>query len=172
MKTIHIFIFLTAVCALLVGVAPKTVVTKAAPAVIAVDDVGAAANQELAAARRATAKYHDVQQALDDGYVQTSPCIPGEGFHYVKLPLDCQFNPEDPEGLHYIPTRNGELKLVGVEYAVPFACPGQDPPEGFSGDADEWSDDEPVPAWVLNAWIWLGNPNGVFAESHPSISCD
>jgi hypothetical protein len=170
MKAIYIFLPLTAVCALLVGGAPNTAVSKPAPAAVVVDDVSAAANRELAAARRATEKYHDFQQALDDGYVQATPCIPGEGFHYAKRPFDCVFNPEQPEVLHYVPAPNGDLKLVGVEYAVPKTCGG--PPEGFSGDADEWEGDENPVLWVVNAWIWLGNPNGVFADFNPNISCD
>ena len=125
MKTVKILFLLTAVGALLVVGAPKTTVSNAAPAAAAVDDVGAAANQELAAVRRATAKYHDFEQALDDGYVQATPCVEGEGIHYRRpdeFPnplLDCEFDPANPELLHYVPKQNGELKLVGVEYLVP-----------------------------------------------------
>jgi len=176
MKAIHIFLPLAAVCALLVGGAPKTAVSKPAPTVVAVDDVSAAANQELAAARRATAKYHDFQQALDDSYVQTSPCIPGEGFHYRhEFPFDCEFDPENPEVLHYIPQPNGELKLVSVEYFVPknAACGLlTQPPEGFSGDADVWSNEIAGTVWNLNAWIWFGNPDGVFAFGNSKVTCD
>jgi hypothetical protein len=177
MKTIHIFLLLTAACALLVVGAPKTAVSKAAPAVVAVDDVGAAANRELASARRATAQYHDIEQAFDDGFVQVSPCIPGEGFHFRdEFPFDCEFDPEDPEILHYVLKSNGEFKLIGVEYVVPKSCPGlaTQPPEGFSGDADQWESEAPggVPVWGANAWIWLANPDGVFEFSHPRITCD
>jgi hypothetical protein len=179
MKTIHIFLLVTAVCALLVGVAPKTAVSKAAaPAVTVVDDVSAAANQELAAVRRATEKYHDFQQAVDDGYVQVSACVLGEGFHHRQPSLfnDCVFDPEHPEILHYLLQPNGEFKLIAVEYLVRKSCPGlaTQPPEGFSGDADVWFSETPggVPVWALNAWIWSGNPDGVFAPVHTSITCD
>jgi hypothetical protein len=175
MKTIHVFLVLATVCALLVGGAPKTAVSNAAP-VIAVDDVGAAANQELAAARRATAKYHDIEQAIADGYVQTSPCIPGEGFHFRhEFPFDCEFDPENPEMLHYIPKPNGELKLVSVEYFVPVSAECgtlTQPPEGFSGDADVWGKEMGGIVWNLNAWVWFGNPDGVFEFANPKINCD
>ena len=177
MKTIHVFLFLTAFCALLVGGAPRTAVSNAAPAVVAVDDVGAAANKELAAARRATAKYHDFQQALDDGFVQATPCVEGEGIHFRapdEFPdneLDCVFDPEDPELLHYVPKPNGEMQLIGVEYLVPVTCQAG-PPEGFSGDADEWELEIGGTVWALNAFIWQGVPEGVFAFRSDKIHCD
>ncbi|MGH9908943.1 MAG: hypothetical protein ACRD8U_25570 [Pyrinomonadaceae bacterium] len=182
MKNIKILLPLVAVCSLLIGGAPNTAVSKAEPAVVAIDDVGAAANQELAAARRATAKYHDFQQALDDGYVEAPiGCIPGEGIHFRRpdeFPnplLDCDFDPANPEVLHYAPKPNGELQLVGVEYFVPksAACGTlSEPPEGFSGDADEWESEIMNTVWALNAWIWQGVPDGVFAFRSDKISCD
>jgi len=127
-------------------------------------------HQELAWARAATAKYHNIEQALADGYVQASPDIPGEGFHYVKFSLvDCTFNPEEPEALHYAfaPNEN-RLQLVGVEYAVPLACGAA--PEGFTGDADEWEwEVGGPPVWSLNAWIWGDNPDGIFADLNPLV---
>jgi hypothetical protein len=177
MKTIHIFLLLAAVCALLVVSAPITAVSKPSPAVVGVDDVGAAAKQELAAARRATAKYHDFQQAVDDGFVQATPCIEGEGIHFrapdefPDAELDCVFDPEDPEVLHYVPKPNGELQLVGVEYLIPVTCQ-TGPPEGFSGDADEWDSEIMGTVWALNAWVWQGVPDGVFAFRSDKITCD
>jgi len=120
--------------------------------------------QELASARAATARYHNIEEALADGYVQASPDIPGEGFHYVNFSsVDCAFNSEEPEVLHYafVPNEN-RLQLVGVEYVVPLACGPA--PEGFTGDADEWEQEVGgPPVWSLNAWIWRNNPDGVFA---------
>ena len=180
MKTIHVLVVLATVCALFAGGASKTSVSNAAPVVVAVDDVGSAANRELAAARRATAKYHDFQQAVADGFVQATPCIEGEGIHFRapdEFPdanLDCVFDPEDPELLHYVPKPNGELQLVGVEYLIPKSCPGlaTQPPEGFSGDADEWESEIGGTVWALNAFIWRGVPEGVFAFRSDKINCD
>jgi hypothetical protein len=126
--------------------------------------------QELARAYAATAKYHNIEQALLDGYVQASPDIPGEGFHFVKSSLvDCKFDPETPEALLYAFVPNEKrLRLVAVEYAVPFACGA--PPEGFTGDADEWEHEAGgPPVWTLVAWIWRHNPNGIFAPANPLV---
>lgn len=136
----------------------------------ALDSLSAATLAELARARNATAKYHDLAEALADGYVQRG-YGPGEGFHFVKASLiDCTFDLTHPETLLYIPSDEG-MKLVGVEYSVPNTCTAT-APEGFTGDADEWEgpNAEGRPAWALIAWLWLGNPNGVFAEPpHPQI---
>jgi hypothetical protein len=123
---------------------------------------------ELAQARRATAKYHDVANALADGYVDGNLYTSGEGYHYINPSLvDGRFDLEQPEVLLYA-ARPGEegLKLVAVEYVSPDTFPV---PEGFTGDDDVWESEEPFPIWVLNAWIWLDNPNGVFTFLNPRI---
>lgn len=133
------------------------------------ESLSAATLQELAAARRATAKYHDPDQALADGYVQRG-FLPGEGIHFVNSALmDCTFDPTAPEALIYIPSGDG-LRLVGAEYSIRSSCTTT-APEGFTGDADEWEPNaEGRPMWAVVAWLWLGNPNGVFAEPpHPNI---
>jgi hypothetical protein len=134
------------------------------------ESLSAATLEELALARNATAKYHDVEQALADGYVRRGSA-PGEGIHFVKASLiDCTFDAEHPEALLYVPSGEG-LRLVGAEYSVPSSCTTT-APEGFSGDADEWeANAEGRAVWGLVAWLWMANPNGIFAEPpHPLIS--
>jgi hypothetical protein len=123
---------------------------------------------ELAQARRATAKYHDIENALADGYVDGNLNTPGEGYHYITPALvDATFDPEQPEVLLYASLRGKDrLKLVAVEYVVPDTFPV---PEGFSGDDDVWQSEEPFPIWVLNARIWRLNPDGVFAFLNPRV---
>jgi hypothetical protein len=187
MRAVRMLLPVITVCALLVVAcsagdvgAPRSTGISPSPAVIPLN-VGADANQQLAAARNATAKYHDFQQAEADGFVEASACIPGEGIHYrapdefPNASLDCVFDPEDPEVLHYVPKQNGELQLVGVEYFVPVsaACGTlTNPPEGFSGDADEWELEVGGTVWALNVWIWQGVPDGVFAFRSDKITCD
>jgi len=164
MRRIHVSLCLLAVCSFIVGTASLIAAPEDEK-----EKVPAAARKELAAARNATAKYHDIQQALADGYALQG-YVPGEGFEYVNFSLvDCHFDPTQPEALHYIQSGN-RLRLVGVEYVIPIACTATQP-EGFSGDADEWEFmAEGLPIWALNAWLWIGNPNGIFAEPpHPRI---
>jgi hypothetical protein len=129
-------------------------------------DFSPATLRELAQARRATARYHDVANAVADGYVDINLYTSGEGYHYVNaLLIDTSFDPEKPEVLLYAPGEDG-LKLVAVEYLSPEAFPA---PGGFTGDADVWQLEPPFPVWVVNAWIWLNNPDGIFTFANPRV---
>lgn len=162
MKTFAILIAL----GLLIGAA---VMTTGSTSAAVVDDLSPATNQELARARNATAKYHDFDVADDDGY-EFLACIPGEGREYVNWAIvDCNFDIEHPEALHYVQGENG-LKLVGVEYVIPVQCTAT-PPEGFTGDHDEWEFmAEGLPIWALRAAIWFPNQEGMFEEHNPRIT--
>lgn len=131
---------------------------------------------QLAAVRRATARYHDVNRALADGYEPMSPCVsqPGlgtMGIHYANLALasDLAVSATSPEILLYVPTKGGP-RLVGVEYFVVDV--GQPAPELFGRPMDgPMVHDGLPPHYELHVWIWQGNPTGMFAEFNPGLSC-
>ena len=129
--------------------------------------------KQLEAAKAATQKYRDINVALAEGFVQGSPDVPGEGFHYLNPGrLDCKFDPAHPEILLYaLLPGHTQLKLVAVEYAIPFACLPADgpPPKGFAGKLDTWHADEPVPFWTQNAWLYFNNPKGLFTLENPLV---
>jgi len=122
---------------------------------------------DLAKARRATAKYHRVEQAEADGYINLNFCEEGEGCHWLKPSLlDGEFDPSEPEILLYTPDKDG-WRLVAVEYVVPLAMSAV-APAGFVGDADHWREDsEGVGLWELTVWLWLDNPNGLYEQHNP-----
>lgn len=126
--------------------------------------------RELLQARSATAKYHDVNRAIADGYVDVNVIVPGQGRHFLKAELlDANFDHRHPELLLYAPIPDeNRLRLVAVEYAVPIER-SSTPPEGFTGDFDDWERNEEFALWALHAWIWLANPDGVFAETNPLV---
>ncbi len=134
-----------------------------------IDNLSSDTNSELARARNATARYHDFDRAADEGY-EFLHCVEGEGLEYVNWSLvDCNFDIEHPEALHYVEEGNG-LRLAGVEYVVLTACSAT-APEGFTGDDDEWEFmAEGLPIWALRAALWKPNPEGMFAEHNPRIS--
>ena len=170
MKTVRLSLILIAVCSLLMGSAPMTANTALAQANVK-QPLSATTEQELAQARSATAKYHDVAQAEADGYVNFDLYVTGEGYHYIKFSLlDANFDPEQPEMLLYSPVPGEDrLELAGVEYLVPIAL-SPTAPAGFTGDADQWRNDaEGFGLWELNAWIWLHNPEGMFAHDNPRV---
>lgn len=122
-------------------------------------------NQQIAAARSATAKYHDLDTALEDGFVDTGlPCIEGQGFHYVKLARVGSLDIEKPQVLVYAP----DNRLVALEWIIPASLVDEAPTlfgETFHGPNDGG-------LFFLHVWAWQGNPDGMFADTHPQIHCD
>jgi hypothetical protein len=124
---------------------------------------GAEANAQLAAARAATARYQQIENARADGYADIKVFMPGMGHHFLhegRL-MDGQFKAAEPELLVYNLEKNGRYRLVAVEYAVPRPMSAT-APAGFVGDADAWDENMTFDLWTLHAWVWLDNPDGVF----------
>ncbi|MGH9967024.1 MAG: hypothetical protein ACREBG_04215 [Pyrinomonadaceae bacterium] len=172
MKTFRQSLMLIAVCSLLIGGSPMSAhSTSAMASVPTADNPSWATIQQLARARRATAKYRDIAQAEADGYVNIDVYESGEGLHYVNFSLvDANFDPEHPEVLLYarLPHKNC-LELVSVEYVIPLEL-SSGAPAGFVGDDDVWRENsEGLGLWELNAWIWLHNSNGIFAFKNPRV---
>jgi hypothetical protein len=124
---------------------------------------------ELQRARRATARYHDIRNAVADGYVDINVVIPNMGRHFLKDSLlDARFEAERPELLVYSPHENGRMELVAVEYAVPLEL-SPAAPDGFRGAADQWFADHRFGLWTLHAWTWKDNPDGVFRPTNTRV---
>ena len=125
---------------------------------------------QLAAARRATRKFFDVEEARRAGYADIGVFVPHMGHHFLKATaLDEKFDPEEPELLVYSQNPcSGKLELVAVEYAVPLALSAK-APKGFIGNADHWDVNSQFSLWTLHAWVWEHNPDGVFADLNPRV---
>lgn len=125
--------------------------------------------RELAVARQGTARYHNINNAIADGYIDINLCVPQMGCHYLKpANLDADFDQAKPEILVYADFGNGHQRLVAVEYAVPTALSAT-PPEGFTGDDDVWDRNETFGLWTLHAWIWYPNQDGMFTDFNPRV---
>ncbi len=140
---------------------------------------------QLAIVRFHTAKYHDINVAIRDGYHAPHPyvCVDSDegtmGYHYLKWDrLDNKLDIRRPELLIYVPEDDGEMLLVAVEYMKPdndqdlstdddrptlFKQPFQGPMEGHEPGMPRHYD--------LHVWVWSDNPNGMFAQWNPAISC-
>ncbi len=127
---------------------------------------------EVDQVRAATAKYADINVATDEGFFDASGFVPNMGHHYVLPPrMDGTFELEKPEIILYAPDNNGDMEFVAVEYAVPIEDldnPGL-PPEGFTGDQDEWEINPHLSQWQLHVWLVKENPDGIFAPTNPEI---
>lgn len=126
------------------------------------DDLGSSVNQQLAAARAATAKYHDFNEALADGYNNLGPNPSEENeIEFVNFGLvSCTPDTAQPAALNYMASGNG-LRLVGVEYSIPMACAAT-PPEDFLPGAGEWVAEAGAPVWSYRVNLWSGHSD----ESH------
>lgn len=131
-------------------------------------------NKDLATIRAATARYHDLNVALQEGFVLLHPCeVRDEGpvgevyVNFTRL-LDGVIDPQTPDALVYEPGRaGGRPKLVAAEFAIPYAMV-QDAPQ-FQGATFQNEDEFGV--YGLHVWVWRENPNGMFAETNPRLSC-
>lgn len=122
---------------------------------------------ELQQARAATAKYRNIENALRDGYADIAVDVEGMGHHFMKTSIvDATFDITQPEILVYNKDEDGKQQLVAVEYAVPINLPK---PEGFTGTQDEWNGTSGFPLWLLHAWVWAYNPDGVFNWTNPTV---
>jgi hypothetical protein len=125
--------------------------------------------------RFSTFRYLNINNALEDGYVDINYFVPHMGWHFLNAGnLDGTFDMRKPELLVYTERPNGGYRLVAVEYATPWT-PGSNPPEGFTGNDDVWSHFEGDPTttdddlWTLHAWVWYYNPDGIFNPFNPRV---
>ena len=140
--------------------------------------------RDLATIRRATAKYHNLDAALADGYEILFDCTvnPNDpavamGQHYLNGALagDDVLELEKPEVLMYEPQADGSMKLVGVEYIIfEEAWTGAGTPEFLGRTMARKTAvgvHEVPPFYEVHAWVWSHNPNGDFADWNPNVTC-
>jgi hypothetical protein len=142
--------------------------------------------RQLAQVRQATAKYHDIDAALADGFIQTPVCVAspdgGMGIHFINPArlMDPAVNILEPEILLYAETEDG-LKLLGVEYFYGIGAPDTPVPDPappspilfgrtFDGPMEQHEPGQP-PHYDLHAWVWQANPSGIFAPFNPNVTC-
>jgi hypothetical protein len=162
-------------------------------------------NQQIAQLRRATARYHDLNKAIEDGFTPlTGLCHNGDdgyavGISYINRArfISPEVNPDEPEFLNYFPIGNGNVRLVGVAFTnralfrdtrpptTPGYLPGIFPWRNLvipaylqevSGAFSLFGQQARTtfgPPWlyIVTVWPWAENPNGMFADGNPSLSC-
>jgi hypothetical protein len=141
-----------------------------------------AGSDSLAEVRAATSQFFELADAIDAGFVpfaldggDTPTCFDsdsgGMGVHYVRN-VDAVTDPLDPEALVYELAEDGQPSLVAVEYVVP-----QEFVEDVIGNVvalpelhgEPFHKHASLPLYILHAWIWEENPEGVFADFNPAV---
>jgi len=133
---------------------------------------------DLERVRTATRPFRDTAAAHAAGYpiATLPPCLSdatagGMGHHYVNRALvDDRLEVEHPEILLYAPADGGKLKLVAVEYIVPYRlAPREGDAPRIFGRALLPTDELKV--WHLHVWAWEKNSAGLFADWNPAVKC-
>ena len=160
------------------------------------------ANAEvLGGLHRATAAFHDVENAIAAGYAYPDaaacvevPGIGAMGVHSLNLALasDLEVDPLNPEVLLYLPKPGGGFRLIGVEYVVlALVLTPTGPAPWFSESLPPYPFFNPAPSvfgqvfegpmaghepgqpwhYDKHVWAWEPNPSGTFAQFNPTLSC-
>jgi hypothetical protein len=135
------------------------------------------AMRDRVAAMLPNARYQDVSVAEDAGYessIDTLGCFQnpergGMGVHYINQDLmDAAIDVTRPEALVYELDVSGQIAgLVAHEYIVPIdAWTSKTPPRLFGV---KFHEHPTLPLWVLHAWLWKSNPDGVFEDWNPAV---
>ncbi len=151
--------------------APADHAAHAAPA--ALDPAMAAKVKEVAVA---TERFRDIEVAKAEGYAHQQPvgCIEApegaQGYHWLNPDLvDTTVNPLEPELVMYEPQADGSMKLIGVDYIVPFAkWTATEPPTLFGMPLGR---NEKLEVFAIHIWTERPNPSGTFAMFNPAVSC-
>ncbi len=110
------------------------------------------------------------------GLTGTTPRVNGKGTHTDFA---------TPGVLVYEPQQNGNLKLVAVEnlvFAEAWKAAGHTAPPEFEGNQYYRMIDNPetkdvdeahgfMPHYELHMWLYRDNPNGIFAQFNPEVTC-
>jgi hypothetical protein len=146
-----------------------------------------AGKSELTSLKQATAKYHDLQTAIDAGYTVELPqteafgggtCIANGaegamGIHMLSPGrIDTNLDATDPEVLLYERRNDGTLKLTGVEYVVGGSSQPSLYGQQFADTNLGRYGDPATNVWTLHAWVWKPNPDGMFDPWNTRVTCD
>jgi hypothetical protein len=126
-----------------------------------------------------------VKRAVEAGYVPTTQCVPGMGFHYVHPARsgDMNIDPKKPEVLVYVPDAHGAPRLAALEYfradADGDTGTAGDRPSLFGHHFDGPMAGHPLPPgsppmpvhYDLHVWLYRSNPAGELSPTNPTVRC-
>lgn len=137
------------------------------------------------AVEQSTRPYLRLSNAEAAGYGLASGCVSGGdegamGLHYARGDLfgDGALDASNPEMLVYEPLPGGRMRLVAVEYLVfadAWSGAGNTSPPVLMGQQFHYLGSPNrygLPAaYILHVWAWKYNPNGMFSNFNPRVSC-
>ncbi|HET9799497.1 MAG TPA: hypothetical protein VFP90_15970 [Gemmatimonadaceae bacterium] len=134
----------------------------------------AAENEALATLRATIAPLHRFALAGPAGWDNQFPagCMfnadsGGMGLHYLNGKNMGVLDPARPQLVIYEPEKNGQMRLVGVEFILP-GDPSDTPPVLFD---QPFTYNYTFSVWALHVWAAENNPSGLYANWNPRVSC-
>ena len=149
----------------------------AAESRLAANGLPAETMAEVERVRQATARFASLDTAMAAGYTQQYPegCAQSpdgvQGYHYMNPSLvDAQVDPMTPELVMYERQADGSMRLIGVDYVIPFdQWTAAEPPTLLGQPLLR---NEPLGVWAIHIWTERDNPSGMFAPWNPNASCE
>jgi hypothetical protein len=140
------------------------------------DSPTSAQDQDLATLRRVTTPFQTFSAATAAGWsAKITSCMSsaagGMGFHYGNTALiDGTARVDQPELLLYEPQADNSLKLVAVEYIIPYTAHAKsDTAPVLFGQ--RFKQNDAFQLWGLHVWLWKNNPTGLYADWNPDVTC-
>jgi hypothetical protein len=133
--------------------------------------------EDISRLQAATRAFHTLDSAVTAGYPrEVKDCLVHEhhgamGYHHVNRGyLDDRVDVERPEILLYEKLPNGDYRLNGVEFIVPYrAWPRDSVAPALMGQ--QLKPEDKLNIWYLHVWAWTKNPDGLFADFNPAVNC-
>lgn len=132
---------------------------------------------EIETLRTATRPYRALDAAGAAGYATVvQDCLVHEhhgamGYHHVNRGfVDGVLEVSRPEILLYERTPTGEYRLNGVEFILPYTHYARESAAPVLLGQPLRREDK-LKFWYLHVWVWNANPEGVFADFHPRVTC-
>lgn len=149
--------------------------------------------------RMATEKYRDIEKAQADGYFRFTGYIPNIGYQFANPKLFSGFDLKRPPILIY-DERDGRYELTGVVFIAPInkspgkvlpfkeaefmkhpmMCHYQDGTNLNLEKEEQCPQEHPLTQsalvfwhpelWMMSAWVWYPNPNGLFSLYNPLLN--
>lgn len=98
----------------------------------------------------------------------------GMGYHLHNMDqfTNGYLNLLRPEVLLYAPMEDGSMEFQGVEYIIPAELwTSEDPPQFLGRNLHFNPNVGPAGIWALHVWVGKQNPNGIFEDWNPEVSC-
>jgi hypothetical protein len=130
--------------------------------------------KDIVALRQAMAANHRFEVGTAEGAwsVQFPPgcftsAVGAMGYHYHNAANDGVLDVTRPQLIIYEPEKNGQKRLVAVEFFS--AAPESGPAPVLFGQAFHFN--SVFQLWVLHVWAFKENPRGIFQDWNPQVSC-